>query len=83
MENICCQCINNVIKLCYYLADLFLCFQVLTAYRMIVSTFFMNKRIVLGMLDRSFPTQTVYEGRGPEESGDDDGLHSHFVLMEG
>jgi hypothetical protein len=34
-------------------------------------------------LDRSFPTQTVYEGRGPEESGDDDGLHSHYELMGG
>ncbi len=30
--NRCCQCINNVIKLCYYLSGSFLCFQVLTAY---------------------------------------------------
>ncbi len=30
--NRCRQCINNVIKLCYYLSGSFLCFQVLTAY---------------------------------------------------
>jgi hypothetical protein len=35
------------------------------------------------MLDCSFPTQTVYEERGPVESRDDDGLHSHYVLMGG
>ncbi len=31
-RNRCHQCINNVIKLCYYLSGSFLCFQVLTAY---------------------------------------------------
>jgi hypothetical protein len=34
-------------------------------------------------LDRSFLTWTVYEERGPVESGDDDGIHSHYVLMGG
>ncbi len=37
--NRCRQCINNVIKLCYYLSGSFLCFQVLTAFGLPMNRF--------------------------------------------
>jgi hypothetical protein len=47
-------------------------------------TALMNKQIVLARtLDRSFPTQTVIEGRDPGDARNDGGLHDHWVLMGG